>query len=92
MMKSDAVLVNAARGPVVDEVALVAHLKANPNFRAGQAAAGCLALSKLCCGWYLDRCRVELKSWCCFFCVVVTGEEAVLHRANLSFRAGKCFN
>jgi hydroxypyruvate reductase 1 len=35
MMKEDAVLVNAARGPVVDEVALVEHLKANPNFRVG---------------------------------------------------------
>lgn len=34
-MKRDAVLVNAARGPVIDEAALVAHLKANPNFRAG---------------------------------------------------------
>eukprot|EP00803_Ostreobium_quekettii_P007540 evm.model.scf_110EXC.8 EVM.evm.TU.scf_110EXC.8 scf_110EXC:140280-146754(-) len=35
MMKPDAVLVNAARGPVIDETALVAHLQANPNFRAG---------------------------------------------------------
>lgn len=34
-MKRDAVLVNAARGPVIDEVALVAHLKANPDFRVG---------------------------------------------------------
>ena len=34
-MKPDALLINAARGPCVDEVALVAHLKANPNFRAG---------------------------------------------------------
>jgi len=35
MMKEDAILVNAARGPVIDEVALVAHLKANPEFRCG---------------------------------------------------------
>eukprot|EP00884_Botryococcus_braunii_P020687 jgi/Botrbrau1/7301/Bobra.0318s0033.1 len=35
MMKKDAVLVNAARGPVIDEVALVQHLQQNPNFRVG---------------------------------------------------------
>lgn len=35
MMKRDAVLVNAARGQVIDEKALVAHLKANPEFRCG---------------------------------------------------------
>ncbi|CAI5531297.1 unnamed protein product [Closterium sp. Naga37s-1] len=34
MMKKDAILVNCSRGPVVDEVALVRHLKANPAFRA----------------------------------------------------------
>jgi hydroxypyruvate reductase 1 len=34
-MKKSSVLVNCARGPVVDEAALVAHLKANPEFRVG---------------------------------------------------------
>ncbi len=32
-MKEDALLINASRGPVVNETDLVAHLKANPNFR-----------------------------------------------------------
>ncbi|KAL0923514.1 hypothetical protein M5K25_007574 [Dendrobium thyrsiflorum] len=31
----DAVLVNASRGPVIDEAALVEHLKLNPMFRVG---------------------------------------------------------
>ena len=34
MMKKDAVLVNASRGPVIDETALVKHLQDNPNFRS----------------------------------------------------------
>ncbi|KAF1878834.1 hypothetical protein Lal_00047506 [Lupinus albus] len=34
-MKKEAILINCSRGPVVDEVALVEHLKQNPMFRAG---------------------------------------------------------
>lgn len=35
MMKDSSILINAARGPCIDETALVAHLKANPTFFAG---------------------------------------------------------
>ena len=35
MMKSNAILVNSARGPIIDEQALVAHCKAHPDFRVG---------------------------------------------------------
>ena len=34
-MKPDAILINSSRGPVIDEVALVEHCKANPLFTVG---------------------------------------------------------
>lgn len=34
-MKKEAILINCSRGPVIDEVALVEHLRENPMFRVG---------------------------------------------------------
>ena len=49
IMKPNAVLVNAARGPCIDEAALVAHMQKNPEFRCGARVWGMLGCDALVC-------------------------------------------
>jgi phosphoglycerate dehydrogenase-like enzyme len=49
----EAILINCSRGPVIDEVALVDHLKENPMFRVGldvfEVIEPCLILDNWVC-------------------------------------------
>jgi glyoxylate reductase len=80
-MKKTAILVNAARGPLVDEAALVRHLTANPNFSAGldvferepELARGLAELSNAVCVPHIGSATTRARGAMADVCI----EEAI---------------
>jgi phosphoglycerate dehydrogenase-like enzyme len=75
-MKLSAILINTARGPIIDETALVEHLKKNPEFQAGldvfekepQVTQGLLELPNALCVPHIgsaSRCAREEMARIC---------------------------
>ncbi|KAF3667596.1 Glycerate dehydrogenase HPR, peroxisomal [Capsicum annuum] len=93
MMKKEAILVNCSRGPMIDGVALVEHLRKNPMFRVGldifedepYIKPGLADMKNAAVVPHI----ASTSKWTCEGMATLAALNALVHNANIRFRRSR---